>query len=876
MRGTPQTIYLKDYQAPHFAVESVKLHFALDPTKTVVTNQMRLKRLPNANTNDLSLDGEALSLLSVTLNDKRLTDADYDVTEETLIVKSVPDEFELTIETQINPSDNKTLSGLYISNGIFCTQCEAHGFRRITYFMDRPDVLSRYTTTISASKKDYPILLSNGNPTHQGENDDGTHWVTWEDPFKKPSYLFALVAGDLAHVEDTYQTMSGRDVACRLFVEKGNEDKCQHALDSLMNAMRWDEQNFGREYDLDIYMIVAVSAFNMGAMENKGLNIFNDHYVLASPETATDTDYQQIESVIAHEYFHNWTGNRITCRDWFQLSLKEGLTVYRDQEFSRDMQSDSVMRIQDVQVLRTHQFREDSGPMAHPVQPSSYIEVNNFYTSTVYNKGAEVIRMLRTFLGKEGFRQGMDLYFERHDGQAVTIEDFVAAIANANEFDATQFKRWYTQSGTPEVSVTSDYDPEKASLTLTLEQSCPPTPGQKEKSPFHFPVVIGVLDAEGKVQNVSSPDLFRQSGDDYILEMKDERQAFTFYDVNEPPVVSFLRGFSAPVKVNFNRRLNDHYTLLAYDSDGFTRFEAGQQLMIQRLQAMLTAWLEQKTIPWDSRFSDAFLSLLEDGSLDPALVSLALTLPNEIYLADCLQPMDVDGIHGVRRQLFKDMARELKSFFKSCYERTQTLIEAKSGPLSGLRSLKNTCLVYLAGTEEPEFLNLAVTQFHQANNMTDELATLNALNQVDCVERETVLSQFFEKWQNEHLVLDKWFSVQARSSLPNALDKVIALTQHSAFDWTNPNRVRAVIGTFCGANLVHFHRIDGAGYQFLADAIGRLNKMNPQIAARLVSPLSQWRRYDDKRQALMKQTLEDLRQQDLAKDVFEMVTKSLN
>ncbi|MBF0276639.1 MAG: aminopeptidase N [SAR324 cluster bacterium] len=874
---SPKTIYLKDYTPPDYCIENVDLNFDLQEEVTIVKSRLEMHSNNKVQT-PLILDGKNLRLKSIGLNGELLSAERCSVDEQSLTITNLPEAFTLEIETEIKPHENTALEGLYKSSGNFCTQCEAEGFRRMTYFLDRPDVMARYSTTISADKEKYPVLLSNGNLVDQGNCPDNRHWVRWEDPFKKPSYLFALVAGDLVCQKDTFVTKSGRTVSLEIFVEKINYDKCEHALRSLKKAMQWEEEKYGREYDLDIYMIVAVNDFNMGAMENKGLNVFNSKYVLAKPETATDWDYNAIEGVIAHEYFHNWTGNRITCRDWFQLSLKEGLTVFRDQCFSADMGSAGVQRISDVRALRASQFPEDAGPMAHPVRPDSYLTINNFYTSTIYNKGAEVIRMIHRILGEEGFRKGMDLYFERHDGQAVTTDDFVAAMADASKKDLTQFLQWYRQAGTPELHVETDYDEDSGTYSLKIRQSCKPTPGQEHKEPLHIPIAMGLLDRNGndlplQLEGENIPF----DGKTRVLSLVGKEETFRFTSIPHQPTPSLLRGFSAPVKVRMEYTEEDLAFLLAHDSDSFNRWEAGHQLAIKVIMKLIADAQQGKELKLSEHFVQAFKKMLKDPLLDQALVAETFSLPSETYLGEMMAVVDVEAIHHVRNFVLNTLARTLQDLFLKRY---QTNLE--NGPYEldihsmARRQLKNVSLAYLVRLKEDAYLKLGLTQFQSANNMTDSLAALGALSLNNTSHREKVLAEFYETWRNDPLVIDKWFSIQAVAPLDNILDEVKLLMKHPAFDIKNPNKIRSLIGVFCSANPFGFHNRNGEGYRFLGDRVLELDSVNPQIAARLVGSLSHWRRFDMKRQELMKQELERIVNKDgLSKDVYEISTKSL-
>ncbi|MGE6662340.1 aminopeptidase N [Pseudomonas sp. NPDC077408] len=879
----PKVIHLKDYQVPDYLIDETHLTFELYEDRTLVHAQLVMRRNPDAGAGlpPLQLDGQDLELISLALNDRQLGLGDYQIAEESLTLQPDAASFTLDSTVAIHPESNTALEGLYKSGGMFCTQCEAEGFRKITYYLDRPDVMSKFTTTVSAEKHAYPILLSNGNPIASGEEEDGRHWATWEDPFMKPAYLFALVAGDLWCVEDSFTTMSGRDVALRIYVEPENIDKCQHAMDSLKKSMTWDEEAYGREYDLDIFMIVAVNDFNMGAMENKGLNIFNSSAVLARAETATDAAHQRVEAIVAHEYFHNWSGNRVTCRDWFQLSLKEGFTVFRDSQFSADMNSPTVKRVEDVSYLRTHQFAEDAGPMAHSVRPESFIEISNFYTLTVYEKGAEVVRMIQTLLGEEGFRKGSDLYFERHDGQAVTVDDFVKAMEDANGADLKQFKRWYSQAGTPRLAVSEQYDAAAKTYSLTFRQSCPPTPGQSEKLAFVIPVSLGLLDGQGNEIALRLQDEDAPVGTTRVLAVDQPEQTFTFVDVLEQPLPSLLRGFSAPVKLDFPYSRDRLMFLMQHDSDGFNRWEAGQQLSVQVLQEMVAQHQRGEALQLDQRLVAALRSQLEDESLDQAMVAEMLSLPSEAYLTEISEIADVDAIHAARDFARQSIATALFELFWKRYQANrevsrQTPYVAESGHFAR-RALQNIALSYLMLSGKPEVVAACVEQFEDADNMTERLTALAVLvNSGFEAERDKALASFAEHFKDNPLVMDQWFSVQAGNTQPGGLERIQHLMQHPAFTLKNPNKVRALIGAFANQNLVNFHRPDGAGYRFLADQIIVLNKLNPQIASRLLAPLTRWRKYDVGRQGLMKTELERiLASGELSSDVYEVVSKSL-
>jgi aminopeptidase N len=872
------TIYLKDYRPPEFLVDRVALDFQLQEEATRVISELHLRRNPacSGQPGDLVLDGEQLQLCSVHLDGRVLGPQDYQVDARSLTIPQVGAQCVLRTEVLINPRENTALEGLYQSGRMFCTQCEAEGFRRITYYPDRPDVMARFSTTISADKQRYPVLLSNGNCVESSDLEGGRHQVRWEDPFPKPCYLFALVAGDLRFQQDRFITTSGRTVDLRIYVEPENIDKCEHAMASLKHAMAWDEKRYGREYDLDVFMIVAVNDFNMGAMENKGLNIFNSKFVLARPDTATDSDFQGIEGVIAHEYFHNWTGNRITCRDWFQLSLKEGLTVYRDQEFSADMGSRGVKRIEDVRLLRTHQFAEDAGPMAHPVRPDSYIEINNFYTVTVYEKGAEVVRMQANLLGNEGFRKATDLYFERHDGQAVTTEDFVRCMEDASGRDLQQFRLWYAQAGTPVIRVRSEFDADQGVYQLHMSQSTPETPGQKDKSPFHIPIDLALLDSEGHEIPLKLRPEEPETAAHRVVELRDAQQTFRFHGVAERPVPSLLRGFSAPVKLEYDYSDEELMFLMARDRDDFNRWDAGHTLAHRVLQRLVTAYREQRAFELDDGFVSAFRQVLSDTESDQALLSELLTLPSESSIGDQMAEVAVDGIHHARRWLKQALAQALREDLLRVYRDNLMPGYEISSEAIARRRLKNLSLGYLMSLEQPEIDRIALDQFESAGNMTDVMAALVNLVNRDIPERNQALEQFEQKWSQDPLVMDKWFAVQAGSQLPGTLDRVKSLMNHAAFSLRNPNKVRSLIGAFCAGNPAAFHNADGSGYRFLADQVIALDGMNPQIAARLLRMMSRWRRYDERRQVLMRQEFERvLAQKDISRDVFEIASKSL-
>ncbi len=877
--GKAKAVHLKDYRPPDYRIDHVRLEFLLDEETTRVLAQLDVTGSDTSRGRPLVLDGRELDLKSIALDGQRLSPGrDYLLDTEHLTIPRVPGRFTVEIETEIHPRNNTTLTGLYVSGGNFCTQCEAEGFRKITFFPDRPDVMARYTTTIVADKVRYPVLLSNGNPSERVDLGNGLHRATWVDPYPKPSYLFALVAGDLACIEDRFVTRSGRPVQLRMYVQHHNADKCGHAMASLKKAMRWDEQVFGREYDLDIYQIVAVDDFNMGAMENKGLNVFNSVYVLARPDTATDADYQAIERVIAHEYFHNWSGNRVTCRDWFQLSLKEGFTVFRDQEFGADVTSRGVARVQDVNVLRTHQFREDAGPMAHPVRPESYVEINNFYTTTVYNKGAEVVRMLRELIGADAFRRGTDLYFDRHDGHAVTTDDFVKAMEDASGIDLGQFRFWYSQAGTPHVHIGRAYDARTGVYILHVRQTCPPTPGQPHKEPFHIPFAIALLDGDGRELPVSLMGEHSGVVGTRVLQVRQAEQTFVCVGVPQEPVPSLLRGFSAPVRLQTDLSESERCFLLGCDSDPFSRWEAGQQLAAGFILDLAAKPRRRgSTQPLNPQFVEAFRATLRSDDPDKAMIAQVLALPSEAYLADLMDPVDPQALHDARVSVLRVLAQTLRDDLLAIYQDNLGRGGYSVDPESvGRRSLKNLCLSYLMELDDPQVREVCVAQFRRADNMTDVMAALRALAGTDCRERRDALAEFHDKWRDEPLVLDKWFALQATSRLPGTLAEVKTLTRHPAFTLKNPNRVRALIGSFCAGNPARFHDRSGAGYAFLADQVLKIDRLNPQLAARLAGALSLWHKYEARRQALMKKQLERiLGEPALSRDVQEIASKSL-
>ncbi len=883
----PRTVYLSEYRPPEFLVDSVHLRLHLDAELTLVQSRLQLRRNPaavGAGGTPLLLDGAGLELRELRLDGEVLPTDRYRVEGERLRLDDVPEQFSLECLTAICPRDNASLEGLYISRDIFCTQCEAEGFRKITYYPDRPDVLSVFTVTLEADRERYPVLLSNGNLVAEEALPGGRHAATWHDPFPKPSYLFALVAGRLEPLQDRFLTASGREVSLRIYVEPKDLDKLDHAMDSLKRSMRWDEEVYGLEYDLDVFNIVAVDDFNMGAMENKSLNIFNTSCVLARPETTTDAGFQRVEAVVAHEYFHNWSGNRVTCRDWFQLSLKEGFTVFRDACFSADMGSPTVKRVEDVQLLRTLQFAEDAGPMAHPVRPDAYMEISNFYTVTIYEKGAEVVRMLHTLLGAGHFREGCDLYFRRFDGQAVTCDDFVDCMQAASGRDLSQFRRWYSQAGTPQLQVDGHYNAERQTYTLTVSQYCAPTPGQAHKDPLHIPLRMALLGEAGalplRLQDQPA-DAETSDNTECVLELTRDSQSFVFENVAERPVPSLLRGFSAPVRLETRYSRDDLLFLMRNDSDGFSRWDAGQQLAVLALRDMVAAFREGRPLLLDPRLVEASAAVLEDDSLDPAMVALMLQLPSEAWLAELSEEVDVVAIHAAREAARLALARALQQPLWQVWRRHRDALAgapyAADAAQVAARSLANTALSCLMALEDDAAVNATHEQFLQGGNMTDVFAALGLLVNSSRVElAQEALEQFLRRWRDEPLVVNQWFQVQATCRREGSLERVQALLQHPAYDARNPNKIRALVGAFCQHNPLHFHREDGEGYRFLADQVIALDSRNPQIAARLLGPLSKWRRYPASARARMRGELQRIAEQPaLSPDVFEVVSKSL-
>ena len=887
---TAATIFRHDYVEPSFWVDTVELGIDLEPGATRVAARSVLKRNPAAKQRDLVLNGEELELVVIRMNGRTLNKRHYHLADGQLTIANPPDLVTLEIETLLQPEKNTSLMGLYVSNGNFFTQCEAEGFRKITFFPDRPDVMATYRVMLRGDKARYPVLLSNGNLVEQGDLGDGRHYALWEDPFKKPSYLFALVAGQLVCEEQTLRLQSGRDVLLQVWVEPGNLDKTAHAMESLVKSIRWDEERFGLELDLDRFMIVAVGDFNMGAMENKGLNIFNTKFVLANSRIATDTDYANIESVVGHEYFHNWTGNRVTCRDWFQLSLKEGLTVFRDQEFSADMigsaSGRAVKRIEDVRVLRQAQFPEDAGPMAHPVRPDSYVEINNFYTVTIYEKGAEVVRMIQTLVGREGFRKGMDLYFARHDGQAVTCDDFRAAMADANARDLSQFEQWYSQAGTPRISARADYDAVAQTLTLELTQSRPATPGQPQKLPLHIPVAVGLLNAQGvdlplQLAGATLPEEAQVHAvpTTMVLELTQPSQRFTFTGISAPPVPSLLRDFSAPVNLDFAYTDDELAFLFAHDSDPFNRWEAGQRLATRRLLTLAGAGqgdLAYQVNAQDTLLIGALRKLVNDKTLDPAFRELAISLPSEGMLAEQMAVIDPQSIHTARCALRRQLAQHLRADLLGAYQANHTPGAYRPDPLpAGRRALRNSVLSYLAELNDNTAHKLIQDQLEHASNMTDRVAALAAMVNHHVPGVQQALQQFYDEFTDEPLVIDKWFTLQAAAPV-TTVAAVRKLMQHPAFTLKNPNRARSLIFAFCNANPAQFHVADGSGHAFWAEQVIALNAINPQVAARLARTMDRWRKYTPALQLSMQAALKKVAAtKKLSKDVAEVINKSL-
>ncbi|HEY7945754.1 MAG: aminopeptidase N [Burkholderiales bacterium] len=881
--AAPPVVRRLEYRPPSHLVDAVELRFDLDPDATRVSARFAYRRNVAAEAgSSLLLCGERLKLVAIELDGRPLAAGDYALSPAGITIPRPPEAGVLHIVSECDPAGNIALEGLYLSSGVFCTQCEAEGFRHITFFPDRPDVLARYTVTIVADQSRYPVLLSNGNLVDRGAvpGDDGRHYARWHDPYPKPSYLFALVAGDLASLDDEFVTVSGRKVALRIFSTPANLDKCRHAMAALKRAMRWDEERFGREYDLDTFMIFCADDFNMGAMENKGLNIFNSNLLLAHPETATDADYSSIEGVIAHEYFHNWTGNRVTCRDWFQLSLKEGLTVFRDQEYSSDVGSRAVERIEAVDFLRAQQFAEDAGPMAHPVRPDSYAEINNFYTATVYEKGAEVIRMQHALLGATAFRRGMDLYFERHDGQAVTCDDFVQAMQDASGIDLAQFRLWYSQAGTSVLQVRGSYDAQAQAYTLEIDQSCPPTPGQPVKHPLHIPFAVGLVGSDGSdlpLRLDGGGAALMTSGSTAVLHLRQAHESFRFVDVHERPVPSLLRGFSAPVKVDHDYTEAELALLAAHDSDPVCRWDAAQRIFSRAILGIAARGNPADPFALSPTVVAVVRALLADRDGDPALIALALRLPRLSILADQRTPIDIEGLHRVRMATRAALARELSAEFERAYAAHRVRGAYSTEPAQiAQRSLRNVCLAYLTARDDAASHALALAQFDATDNMTDSIAALAALNDTNADVRAIALARFESRWRDNPLVMDKWLALQATSCRADTLDRVRSLLSHPAYDPRNPNRIRSLVGAFAQSNLPAFHAADGSGYAFVADQVLSIDRGNPQVAARVVSAFNRWRRFDGARGVLQRAALERIAAAPaLSTDVAEVVAHSL-
>ena len=891
--AVPQVTHLKDYAPPAFRISRVALDVDIEPGEATIHSTLQVARDAPGAKAPLVLDGESLELVSVSIDGRALDAAEYSVDGMHLTIPDVPDAFALETMVRFDPWKNTKLEGLYATASGLVTQCEAEGFRRITYFIDRPDVMAAYSVTICAPKAGFPRLLANGNLVSSGAgapagwfraNHEGRHWAKWEDPFPKPSYLFAMVAADLDLLEDHFVTRSEKKALLQIYVERGKLDQAGFAMQALKKCMRWDEDVFGLELDLERFMIVAVPDFNAGAMENKGLNIFNTKFILARADTATDCDYFGVDKVIAHEYFHNWTGNRVTCRDWFQLSLKEGLTVYRDQQYSADEYTRPVVRIQEVRDLRSRQFPEDAGPMAHAVRPDSYVEINNFYTATVYDKGAEVVRMYASMLGKEGFRRGMDLYFKRHDGQAVTCDDFRAAMADANETDLTQFGRWYSQAGTPIVECRGEYDGNAETYTLHVKQSCPPTPGQPAKEPFVIPFAVGLVDLDGRdlPVNIESTALFKgargDNGRTAMLALTHAQQKFVFRQVPENPVPSLLRGFSAPVHLRYDYSDAELTHLMAYDSDAFNRWEAGQTLATRILLAVVEGARTGAAVETPAAFIEAMGRVISDGSKDPAFAAEALQLPSEGYLAECMAVADPEAIHAARLRLTREIATKYRTRFEGAFRHfTVPGPYSPDAAAAGRRALRNAALGYVATIDDGTSRALAFLEFRRAENMTDAMAALTCLSNSAGAERERALAMFYDKWKDEALVVDKWFRVQAMSWLPGTLDRAKALMQHPSFDLRNPNRARALLHSFATDNPLHFHAADGSGYRWIAEQVVALDRLNPQVASRLARAFDRWKKYDAGRQAHARRALESIRSADgLSGNVDEVVDRALS
>lgn len=867
------TIYRKDYQQPHYWVNSINMALMIEPNFTFVKSRIQFSANQKSSDRTLELNGVDLELLRISIDGRKLQTDEYCVDEETLTIKNVPDNFELQVENKIYPSKNKALEGLYQSGDFFLTQCEAEGFRKITYYPDRPDIMAPFEVTLVANKENYPVLLSNGNLISSGELSNGKHYAKWSDPHPKSSYLFATVAGKLSYIEDDYLTSEGNKVVLRIYVEEENLNSCQYAMDSLIRSMKWDEEKFGLAYDLSQYNIVATNDFNMGAMENKGLNIFNSKYVLARPETATDNDFIGVEAVIGHEYFHNWTGNRVTCQDWFQLSLKEGLTVFRDQEFTADMQSRAVKRIEDVRTLKAFQFTEDAGPMSHPIRPDSFIEINNFYTLTVYEKGAEVVRIYNTLFGEAGFRKGMDLYFKRHDGQAVTCDDFRLAMADANDTDLSQFELWYSQNGTPRVKVKEEYNSEKQQYKLTIKQKAPKNVDKKDYKPMLIPMRMALFSADGTPLSLDDDGTTER-----VYQLTEKKQKFKFKNITSKPVASLFRGFSAPVTVKFKQSSESLVNLMSFDTDSYNRWDAAQIMASSVIMEAYDSLRKQKDAKCPDYFIKAISQVLTDTETDPSLLAETLSLPDMKTLMVSMKDIQVDVLHNAREFIKKSLVQSLEVEFLSVYN--QNFVEGHYKVESddmAKRSLKNTCLSYLMCGNNPDIHRLCKQQYENSNNMTDTISALGLYLHHKASGFDAMLSDFYEQWKGNALVMDKWFILQATSPAFGTLDQVKKLMNHEAFSLENPNKVRSLIGAFSSSNLLHFHQESGKGYAFLAEQVIALNKINPQVASRMVSIFNTWKKFDKSRRELMVKQLQKIKDTaDLSPDVFEIVEKALS
>jgi aminopeptidase N len=870
----PVEKFLKDYKKPDYLFDTVDLEFDLDPETTRVKSTIKVNGDYDGEGKPLRLDGDELELVSIAIDGRRLKKDEYSVDDEGLTIKNPPKDFTLTIENDIHPEKNTTLEGLYTSGGNFCTQCEPEGFRRITYYQDHPDVMAKFSTLIRCDKEKFPKMLSNGNPVAEGELEDGRSFVKWEDPFPKPSYLYALVAGDLAEVRDKFVTMSGKEVDLGIFVEKGKENQTAFAMESIKNSMKWDEEKWGREYDLGIFNVVAVSDFNQGAMENKGLNIFNDKYVLADAKTATDADYEGVEGVIGHEYFHNWSGDRVTVQNWFNLTLKEGLTVFRDQDFSADMRDRNVKRIKDVQGLRGAQFVEDAGPLAHPIKPKSYVEMNNFYTSTVYEKGSEIIGMVKKFMGEKTFRKATDYYFDKNDGKAVSTKEWLSAMEKVSGLDLKQFENWYDQAGTPKVEAIGKYDEKTKTYELTLKQSTRATPETKVKKPFMMPMEVGLLDSKGNDIPLTLEGEKGEATSSKVLTFNKEVQTFKFENVTEAPVLSINRDFSAPVNMEVNYSKKERAHLMAHDSDGFNRWDAGQQFAVSVMKSMIKDIQAGKEPKVDETYLKAFGEIIKDGDIKKAFKAEMLNVPSDKYMAQQMDVVDVEAIAKARKALTSKIAETYKNDFLELLSENQTdKAFEPTAEQSGQRALKNTAIAYLAKVEDKEVQKLVNKEYDEAKNMTDTMASLSAISSNNLEGKQEALDKFYGEYKNEALVVNKWLSLQARDG---SVEDVKKLMEHEGFDIKNPNKVRALIAGFSSNNQTEFHKKDGSGYEFLAEQVKVLDDINPMVAAKMLTPLGQWRNFDKDRQEMMKGALKDiLRKPGLKKNAFELASKSL-